>query len=243
VVIVNDAMARRDWPGEDAIGKRFKIGRTTDEAPWLTVVGVVRNFRQFGLDTEPGPWFMRPYQQAGWPFLSVVIKTASQPATFVAPVKRAIAAVEPNQPVSTVRTMEEVVGRSVSARRFPMLLLSGFGVLALVLAAVGIAGVVGYSVVQRTQEIGVRMALGAQRRDVLRLIVGHSLAWTVAGVAAGLAAAFGLLRLLRTLLYGVEPTNPYVLGSVSAVLIVVAVAASYVPARRAMRIDAVAALK
>jgi putative ABC transport system permease protein len=243
VVIINEAMARRDWPREDAIGKRFKIGRTTDDAPWLTVVGVFKNVRQFGLDSEPGPWFMRPYQQAGWPFMSIVVKTASQPAAFVAPVKRAIAAVEPDQPVSTVRTMEEVVGLSISSRRFPMLLLTGFGLLALVLASVGIAGVVSYSVAQRTQEIGVRMALGAQRRDVLRLIVGHSVAWSAGGVVVGLAAAWGLLRLLRTLLFGVEPTNPYVLAAVSTILIAVALAASYVPARRATRIDAVTALR
>jgi putative ABC transport system permease protein len=175
--------------------------------------------------------------------MSIVVKTASQPVAFVAPVKRAIAAAEPDQPVSTVRTMEEVVGLSISSRRFPMLLLTGFGLLALVLASVGIAGVVSYSVAQRTQEIGVRMALGAQRRDVLRLIVGHSVAWSAAGVVVGLAAAWGLLRLLRTLLFGVEPTNPFVLAAVSAILIAVALAASYVPARRATRIDAVTALR
>ena len=242
VVIISEAMAQRDWPGEDAVGKRFKIGRTGSDSPWLTVVGVFKNVRRSGLDSEPGPWFMRPYQQAGWPLISIVVRTASAPSTFITPVKRALATVEPNQPVSTVRTMEDVVGLSISARRFPMLLLTGFGVLALVLASVGIAGVVSYSVAQRTQEIGVRMALGAQHRDVLRLIVGHLLAWTAAGVVAGLAAAFGLLRLLGTLLYSVEPTNPYVLGAVSAILIAVALAASYVPARRAMRIDAVTAL-
>ena len=139
--------------------------------------------------------------------------------------------------------MEAVVGGSVSSRRVPMVLLSGFAALALVLAAVGIAGVVGYSVVQRTPEIGVRMALGAQQRDVLRLILGHSLGWALAGVAGGLAGALGLLQLLRTLLFGVTPTDPVVLGAVSLLLIGVVLAASYLPARRAARIDAVGAIR
>ena len=243
VVLINEAFARRHWPDESAVGKRFKIGRFGGDAPWLTVVGVFRDIRRSGLDSEPEPWFLRPYAQAGWPFMSLVVKTAAAPEAFVNPVKQAMLRLDPNQPVSNVRTMEAVVGASVSSRRFPMLLLSGFGVLALVLAAVGIAGVVGYSVVQRTPEIGVRLALGAQRGDVLRLILGQSLWWTLAGIAAGLAGAFVMLRLLDTLLYGIEPTDPIVLAAVSAILVFVGLAASYVPARRAMRIDAVTALR
>ena len=243
VVVVNQTLARRDWPNEDPIGKRFKIGRLGDDAPWLTVVGVYKDMRHSGLDQEQGPSFYRPYQQAGWPVVTVVVKTASAPEALAAPIKRAIAEAEPARPVSAVRTMEAVVGGSVSSRRVPMLLLSAFAVLALVLAAVGIAGVVGYSVVQRTPEIGVRMALGAQRRDVLRLILGHSLAWALGGVAVGLVGALGLFQLLEALLFGVTPTDPYVLGSVSLLLIGVVLAASYLPARRAMRIDAVGAIR
>jgi putative ABC transport system permease protein len=243
VAIINEAMARRDWPGQDAVGKRFKIGLYGSDGPWLTVVGVFKNVRQFGLDSDPGPWFLRPYQQAAWPFMSIVVKTAAAPMSFATPVKQALAIVEPNQPVSGVRTMEDVVGTSVSSRRFPMLLLTLFGVLALVLAAVGIAGVVGYSVVRRTQEIGLRMALGAQRRDVLRLVLGQSLIWTIVGVICGVVAAFGLLRFLETLLYGIKPADPLVLGSASIILIIVSIVASYLPARRAMGIDAVTALR
>jgi putative ABC transport system permease protein len=243
VVLINEALARRSWPKEDAVGKRFKIGLFASDAPWLTVVGVFKDVRQAGLDAEPPPWFMRPYQQAGWPFISIVARTASAPQAFVPAVKQALAAVEPNQPVSGIRTMEEIIGRSIASRRFAMLLLSGFALLALVLAAVGIAGVVGYSVVRRTQEIGVRIALGAQRGDVLRLILGQSMAWTLAGVGFGVLGAVGLLRWLESLLYGIKPADPLVLGSMSAVLIGVALAASYVPARRAMRIDAVRALR
>ena len=175
--------------------------------------------------------------------MSIVVKTAAAPMSFATPVKHALAIVEPNQPVSGVRTMEDVVGTSISSRRFPMLLLTLFGVLALVLAAVGIAGVVGYSVVRRTQEIGLRMALGAQRRDVLRLVLGQSLIWTIVGVICGVVAAFGLLRFLETLLYGIKPADPLVLGSASIILIIVSIVASYLPARRAMGIDAVTALR
>jgi putative ABC transport system permease protein len=243
VVLVNEVMARRFWPRENAVGRRIKIGMFGDDSPWLTVVGVMKNIRRSGLDDEPGPWFLRPYSQAGWPVVTVVTKTGPATATLIDPIKRAVARVEPNQPVVGVRTMEDVVGGSVSSRRFPMYLLSGFALLALTLAAVGIAGVVSYSVIQRTQEIGVRMALGAQPRDVLRLVIGHSLAWTLLGVVVGIGATLGLLRYLGTLLYGVTATDPTVIGGASLVLIAVAMAASYLPARRATRIDSVAALR
>ncbi len=199
--------------------------------------------RHSALDSEPYPMFYRPYSQSGWPFMTIATKTASAPGTFIAPIKSALRTIEPNHPVDGVRRMEEVVGGSVASRRFPMLLLSGFALLALLLAAVGITGVVGYSVVQRTQEIGVRIALGAQTRDVLGLVLGHSLSWTMIGVGVGIVASFGLLRLLRTLIFGVTPTDPFVLVSVSLLLVAVALLASYVPARRAMRVDPVSALR
>jgi putative ABC transport system permease protein len=225
------------------VGKRFKIGQFADNSPWLTVVGVMKDIRHGGLDAEPRSWFVRPYSQAGWPVMTVVTKTASPPYGLIDPIKRAIARVAPNTPVIGARTMEDVASASVSSRRFPMFLLSGFALLALLLAAVGIAGVVGYSVVQRTQEIGVRMALGAQPRDVLRLVLGHSLGWTLIGVAAGVFAAIGVLRFLGALLYEVKAADPYVLGGASLLLVAVALTASYLPARRATRIDSVSALR
>ena len=243
VAIVNRRFAREHWPGEEAVGKRFKIGFLTSDNPWMTVVGVVENFHHSALDVEQRPSIYRPYQQAAWPVMSVVVKTAAPPEPLTRAITRAIAVVEPFQPVSGVRTMETVVGRSVTSRRFAMYLLSGFGALALVLAAIGIAGVVGYSVVQRTPEIGVRVALGAERLDVLRLILGHSLAWAVGGVIVGIAGAIWLLRLLGAMLYGVTAYDPGVLGSVAVVLIAVVLGASYLPARRAMRVDAVTALR
>jgi predicted permease len=243
VVLINEALAKRFFPNEDPIGKRFKIGSYSTNAPFLTIVGVFKNVRHSGLDVDPRPQFWRPYSQAGWPFLAIVTKTSSAPATFTAPVKNALRKMEPTHPAESPRTMEEVVAGSVSDRRFPMVLLSIFALLALLLAAVGIAGVVGYSVIQRTQEIGVRIALGAQTRDVLRLVLGHSLGWTLFGVAIGIVASVGLLRLLKSLLFGVTATDPFVLAGVSLLLVIVAMLASYIPARRAMRVDPVSALR
>ncbi len=243
VALINESMAKRYWPGEDAVGKRFQIGSQVDSrGDWLTIVGVFTDVRR-RLDRPMEPLFIRPFNQAGWPFVSIVVKTASSPLTFTAPIKQALRVIEPNQPVSSVETMDNIIGDSVSSRRFPMLLLSGFALLALGLSAVGIAGVVGYSVVQRTKEIGIRVALGARPSDVLQLIVGHSLSWTLLGVAAGLVASFGVARYLSNLVYGVAPTEPFVLAAVSALLIAVAVAAAYLPARRAARVDPVSALR
>ncbi len=244
VALVNEAFAKRFFPGEDAVGKRIKIGGLKSPDGWTTIVGVFKNIHNYGLDDrEPNSLLWRPYTQNAWPFMSIVTKTTGAPGAYVTSVKNALAAIEPGQPVTGVKTMEEVAGGSVASRRFPMLLLSGFALLALVLAAVGIAGVVGYSVVQRTQEIGVRMALGAQTSDVLKLVLGHSLSWALLGVVIGIMASLGLLRLLSSLLFGVTPTDPFVLGVVSLVLVTVALAASYLPARRAMRVDPVSALR
>jgi len=244
VVLINESMAKRFWPNEDAVGKRFQIGGTIDpKGQWCTVVGVFADIHHSGLDRPAQPLFIRPYSQAGWPFLAIVTKTASTPASFVSQIKRALRVMEPNQPVSSIETMENVIGESVSSQRFPMIVLSAFGVLALGLSGVGIAGVVGYSVIQRTKEIGIRVALGARPADVLRLVMGHSLSWTLLGVGVGLAASFGLLRYLNTMVYDVKPTDPLVLGSVSSLLITVALAAAYLPARRAARVDPVSALR
>jgi putative ABC transport system permease protein len=226
------------------VGKRIQIGTRVDpSAEWLTIVGVFGDVRHRGLDHATPPMLMRPYNQAAWPWMSVVTKTASAPAAFESQVKRALRIVEPQLPVSSVETMEATIGDSVSSRRFGMQLLAGFALLALVLAAVGIAGVVSYSVTQRTQEIGIRLALGAQPGDVLRLIVRGSLSWTLAGVGIGLVAALGLGRYMETLVFGVKTTDPFVLGAVSLVLTAVALGAAYLPAREATGVDPVTALR
>jgi putative ABC transport system permease protein len=244
VALINETLAKRDWPNEDPIGKRFQVGTKVDSAAeWITIVGVFADVRHRGLDQPTPALFMRPYNQAAWPWMSIVTKTASAPAAFEGPIKRALRIVEPQLPVSSVDTMETIIGDSMSARRFGMRLLTGFALLALVLAAVGIAGVVSYSVTQRTQEIGIRLALGAQPRDVLRLIVRGSVTWTLAGLAAGLVAALALGRYMETMVFGVKPTDPFVLGAVSAVLFTVSLLAAYLPAREATGVDPVTALR
>jgi putative ABC transport system permease protein len=196
-----------------------------------------------GLDVPTRRQFYRPYPQAGWPVMKVAVRTISSPGTFTVPVKKALADVMPDRPVSSIETMEEIVHNSTGSRRFPMLLLSVFSVLALLLAAVGIVGVVSHSVAQRTHEIGIRMALGARTMDVLRLMVNSNMAWVLVGLGVGVAGSAGLTRLLTGMLYEVRPLDPLVLGSVSLLLAVVALLASYLPARRAARIDPISALR
>lgn len=241
VIVINESMARKYWPKEDPVGRAIRLGGS--DGPRLTVVGVAGDVHHTGLDQDVQPQFFRPYTQAGWPIMNVVARTTSASGTFTAPIKRAIAEFLPDRPVSDVATMEDIVRDSTGSRRFPMLLLAGFAVLALVLAAVGIVGVVSYSVAQRTHEIGIRMALGARTVDVLRLVVRGSMLWVLVGIAAGIAGSAALARLLGGLLYGVRPTDPVVLGSVSALLASVALLASYLPARRAAKVDPMTALR
>ncbi len=241
VIVINEAMAHAYWPKDDPIGRAIRLGGSG--GPRLTIVGVVGDVHFLGLDSKPRRQFFRPYTQAGWPIMNVVVRTISTPATFTQPVKKAIADFLPERPVSGVETMENIVHNSTGSRRFPMLLLSVFSVLALVLAAVGIVGVVSHSVAQRTHEIGIRMALGARTMDVLRLMVNSNMAWVLIGLAVGVAGSAGLTRMLTGMLYEVRPLDPLVLGSVSFLLAAVALVASYLPARRAAKIDPISALR
>jgi predicted permease len=243
VIVINEAMAHRYWPKGDALGAHIKIGSFGENAPWLTVVGIVADFRHGGLDIKPWPFFYRPFTQAGWPVMSIAVHTASAAGSFEQPVKQALARMDGDYPASEVRTMEQVASDSIGSYRFPMILLSAFASLALALSAVGIAGVVGYAVVQRTHEIGIRMALGAQPRDVLVLVLGGSMLWTLGGLAVGIVGALALTRLLGSLLYEVQPADPLILTATAFVLAAVALAACYVPARRAMRVDPMVALR
>ncbi|HEV3196582.1 MAG TPA: ABC transporter permease, partial [Bryobacteraceae bacterium] len=230
VIVINETMAHKFWPKDDPVGRAIRLGGA--DGPRLTVVGVVGDVHHQGLDAPMREQFFRPYPQAGWPVMSIVVRTANAPATFIAPVKKAVADFLPDRPVSGFENMEDVVRNSTGSRRFPMLLLSVFSVVALVLAAVGIAGVVSHSVAQRTHEIGIRMALGAGTLDVLRLMVNTNMAWVLAGLTAGVAGSAGLTRLLTGMLYEVRPLDPVVLGGVSLLLAAVALLASYLPARR-----------
>jgi predicted permease len=240
-IVINERMAQLFWPNEDPIGKAIRLGGA--DGPRLTIVGVAGNVHHLGLDVSMRSQFFRPYTQAGWPIMNVVVRTINIPATFTTAIKRAIAEFLPDRPVSGIESMEEIVYNSTGSRRFPMMLLSVFSALALVLAAVGIVGVVSHSVAQRTHEIGIRMALGARTLDVLRLMVNSNMAWVLIGLALGIAGSTGLTRLLAGMLYDVRPIDPVVLSSVSFLLAAIALLASYLPARRAAKIDPIAALR
>ena len=244
VAVISESMAKRFWPNQDPVGKRFTPGDPTEPDQWIQVIGVVNDIRQFELTAEPKPQMYLPYQQIGF-FTPryLVVKTDVEPASLTGAVRKAVWEVDKDQPVSNIATMEEVLSDSIARQRFSMLLLAIFAAVALVLAAVGIYGVMSYSVAQRTHEIGIRMALGAQTGAVLKLAVGYGLKLVLAGVVIGLIAAFLLTRVMSTLLFGVTPTDPLTFTIISAILILVALIASYIPARRATKVDPVIALR
>ena len=247
VAIINETMARKYWPGESPIGKRFKVGRLDQPGPWLTIVGVVADVRQVGADMPVKAEMYVPYWQASmYSFFAprdLVIRTAVEPASLVAAVRQAIYEVDPFQPLSNIRTLNDVLSRETAQRRLGMILLTGFAALALLLSALGIYGVLSYFVVQHTPEIGVRLALGAQRGDVLRLVIGKGMRLALLGVCLGLAGAFALTRLLQSLLFEVKATDPLTYGLTALLLTLVALAACYIPARRATRVDPLIALR
>ncbi|HEV2834693.1 MAG TPA: ABC transporter permease [Pyrinomonadaceae bacterium] len=244
VVVISESMARRVWPGEDPIGKRIAVGRIRSDADWVQVIGIVKDVRQFELTADPKPQMYLTYPQ--FQFFApedLVVKTDVDPASMAATVRKAVWDVDKDQPVSNVRTMEEILAESIARQRFSMLLLGVFAAVALLLAAVGIYGVMSYSVAQRTHEIGIRMALGAQTGAVLKLAVGYGLKLVLAGVLIGLVAAFVLTRLMSSLLFGVTATDPATFALISFLLICVAAVASYVPARRATKVNPIIALR
>ena len=241
VALINESMARQFWPGEDPIGKRFRMGDT--KGPWKTVVGVVGDVLHKGLDAPHTIQVYLPNTQFTDSMVILAVRTSNDPASIAAAVRSEIAALDPQVPVSEVATMDEVVSASVANQRFGALLFLLFGAIALALTAVGIYGVISYGVAQRTHEIGIRLALGAARHEVLTLIVKEAMKPALLGAALGLCAAFGLTRLLSRLLYNVKPTDPLVFAAVLLLLIGVALLASYIPARRATRVDPMVALR
>ena len=246
VAIINETMASKFWPNENALGKRFKVSGPKPDRPWLTIVGVVGDVRQMGLDVPVKAEMYFPYRQMDvfWAAPSqLAIRTAGDPMNVVAAVRREVWAVDKDQPISNVRTMEEILDGEVAPRRLQMSLLAGFAALALLLASIGIYGVLSYAVTQRTHEIGIRMALGARRRDVLRMVVGDGMRLALWGVGIGLAAALALTRMMASLLYGVTATDPSTFALVPVLLLFVALIASYIPARRATKVDPQVALR
>jgi putative ABC transport system permease protein len=241
-VIINEAAAKRYFGSPTAaIGKRLIIWR--DEKFFREVVGVVGDTKGTALDAESGAQIYVPHaQDAGWNFMALVIRTAGDPAAFATTLRHEVQALDQDQPIYNVRTMDDVVMNSLGTRRVSMQLFAVFAAAALVLAAIGIYGVMAYSVTQRTQEIGIRMALGAQKSDVLRLVIGQGMTLTLIGVAVGLAGAFGLTRLIGSLLFGVTATDSATFIAIPLLLIIVALIACYLPARRAARLDPTIAL-
>jgi putative ABC transport system permease protein len=242
VIIVSEAMARRFWPGENPIGRRLTPSFHPEQGA-REIVGVVGDVKTSGLDVDASAMMYLPYKQLALPFVSFVVRTTSNPESLVQPVSKAIYSIDNEQALTNVRTMEQVLIESLSGRRFNMTLLLTFAGVALVLAAVGVYGVMNYTVTLRRRELGIRMALGARRMDVLRLVMGQGLTLTLIGVAAGLISAYALTRLMASLLYGVTATDYLTFVSVPVVLIAVGVAASYVPARRATKVNPTIALR
>ena len=243
-VLINETMAKRFWPGEDPVGKRISTAVATgQQTAWQTVVGVVGNVRHLGLDVEPRPeiYYHANSSPAFGPV--VVIRTTSDPERLISIARAKVRELDRDVPISNVNTMEQLVAQSMAQRRFGMFLLGAFAMLALLLAAIGIYGVVSYSVTQRTQEIGVRMALGANAADVLKMVLRSGMSLALIGVALGIAGSFGLTRLMNRLLFEVTPTDVTTFALVSAVLIAVAFLACYLPARRAMKVDPLEALR
>jgi hypothetical protein len=238
VGIISQGCAERYWPGEDPLGRRIKAGGN-----WMTIVGVVGDVKQSGLDFAAAPHIYVPAWQTPWLRVGLLARTAAEPSSFVSAVRHQIQTVDSNQPFYNVHTMEELIDESVSLRRLNLLLLGAFAFIALALAAVGVYGVIAYAVTQRTQEIGIRMALGAHKRDVLKLVLRQGLLPTLAGVAVGLLAAFGLTRLMTKLLYEVSVTDPLTFIVVAFLLIAVALLACWIPARRATKVDPLTALR
>jgi putative ABC transport system permease protein len=241
-VVVNAAMARRYWPDEDPVGKRFQWGTPERRGPLVAVAGVVGDSRDAALDSPAEPrFYISAYQMPR--VLSLMVRTDGDPLALSSAIRSAVKAVDPGVPVTRIRTMEQVVTTSVSGRLTNMLLLGAFAALALTLAAIGIYGVIAYTVSQRTHEFGVRMALGAARSDVLSMVVRHAALLAFTGVGIGIAGALALTRLLRGMLFGIGAADPATFATVSLLLIGVALLASYLPARRATRVDPAVALR
>ena len=238
--IINETAARRYWPNEDPLGKRLRI---ESDDPWMEIVGVVGNVKHVGLDSQSKAELYMPYLKDPWPFMTVVVRSASNPKILADAMRNEVWAVDKDLPVPDIKTMDDLLSGSVARRRFNMMLLGIFAAIALVLAAVGIYGVMSYSVTQRTHEIGIRMALGAKQSDVVKLVVGQGITLTLIGVGLGLAGALALTRVLASLLFEVGTTDPATFIAISILLTGVALGACFVPARRAAKVDPMIALR
>jgi putative ABC transport system permease protein len=241
VALINQTAARRLWPGQNPLGAKIRTGGPTE--PFRTIVGVVGDVYQYGLDSEKTMQLYYPYEQDASFDLTLLVKTESNPTSLAGALRQAVFAADKDQPISDIQPLDQVLADSIGGRRFSMLLLGVFAALALALAAVGIYGVISYAVTQRTNEFGIRVALGAQSRDVLALVLRQSMALVLAGTVTGLIAALALTRLLASLLFGVSATDLPTFAACSLILAGVALFASFIPARRATRVDPMVALR
>ena len=242
-IIVNEAFARRCFPGEDAVGKRVKFAKPSEAGTWETIVGVVRSEKQDSLSAEPKPEAYKSQLQETQSAMTIVARTAGDPRSLVGALREQIRALDRDLPPYDIKTMSDVLYESLVRERFTTLLLIVFAGLAVMLASVGIYGVMSYAVTQRTHEIGIRVALGAQTRDIFRQVVGRAMRLACIGVGLGLVAAFALTRLMASLLYGVSATDPLTFALIAGLLLGVSLVASYIPARRATKVDAMIALR
>jgi putative ABC transport system permease protein len=244
VVIVNQAFVKRYFPGEDPIGKRMRF-TFNPKAPYMEIVGVAGDIAEIDLAAAPPPILYTPNDQGPNTFAIFLVRTAGDPSAFIGAVRTALRQLDPQLAVIIAQPLEQVANDSpaVFLRRYPSYLIGIFAVVALILAVTGLHGLISYSVVQRTREIGIRMALGAQASDVLKMVLRQGLAAVMAGIVIGIVAALALTRLMASLLYGVTPTDALTFASVALILTAVAIFACVLPARRATRVDPIVALR
>jgi putative ABC transport system permease protein len=244
-LVINQALAQRDFPNEDPVGKRITLGNVDEnnQPIWFEVIGVTANVRSQELREEAPPELYFSHAQIPFPKVAVVVRSTVEPESLAPALRQAVAEVDRTVPVADVKTLEHIVSESVTQPRFNLFLLGLFGGIALLLSAAGIYGVTAYTVTQRTHEMGIRLALGAQVGDVLKLVLGQGMAVIGIGLVIGLAASFALLRLMRSLLFGVGENDPLTFTAITSVLFFVALLACYIPARRATKVDPMIALR
>jgi putative ABC transport system permease protein len=240
--VINETLAKQHLPDRDPVGVRLNLGDDAQPDYW-EIVGVVSDVKSFGLEKETHRDIYRPFSQVPYPLIAFTLRTGSNPEAYTAAVRDAIRSVDSDQAVFKVVTMEHLAAESLSLRRVSMILMGCFAALALFLAAIGIYGVISYSVTLRTHEIGIRMALGASRQQVLRMTLRQGLILALIGIGVGLAAALVAARFVSSIVYGVSPSDPFSYLTIAAILLAVAVVASFIPARRATRLDPMSALR
>jgi putative ABC transport system permease protein len=242
VAIVSASLAKKYWPGENPVGKRLRFDDNPAD-PWFTVVGLVGDVRQLGLSKAPPSLLYLPYEQFALPFTSVAVRSSLPQGTVISLLKAQLAAIDPDMPFGDITSLQSEVENSVDQPRFRAMLIGTFALLALILAAVGVYGLISYTVTQRTREIGIRVALGAAPRQILIPVIREGLRLALVGIGLGLIGAFAAMRALTAFLFGVGASDPLTFAGVALLLLAVATAASYIPSRRALRVDPVVALR